>query len=303
MKKTILLLSFFLIGFLPALAQVDTVVTIKHLHAVGKVKKLPMAWENMKINLATDPEWKVKSHPMKNLSYIRFADGFRVDYLDGEPVRANLISCPTLVPLDSKIMVEGLFPLTEGEIQALYGPKLYALEHATSKFQFKVGAWQASLGLAEFLLIGLHTLNQTKVENAFYDFNYPGPAAWTLSTNYLFVTMILSGLFNVSMGRESIQNTLYKRDQSIMSYQQAKKEFWWGVAGMSVGIGTLIYTSLDWKHHLEAKDEVFPTATWLAMIGGAALTNISFCYVLKGGSRMRAYSQLNLAPNGITLSF
>ena len=307
MRKTILILSFLLVGLLPSMAQVDTVVARNHSTAVGKVEELPASWSRMKMHRLGAPEGKSLSCRMKDLTYIRFADGFRMDFVNGVPVRDNLLSCPTMVTEDNKIMAEGFVRLNKDELKVLLGDRTYMLGYRPGSTTFTVGAIQCGIGVTEFITkAGFYAFKSKALKDSYYSSSeFP---AFVFAYDYFFASMAVAGLVSMSMGRQSVRDALALRDRmDFMSLETARKNFWWGLAGTGTGIGLMVLGCYDWSKHYRAKDERFPTESIFMMAGGALLANISASFAVRGGVHMLAHSRYNamvtVAPNGLVINF
>lgn len=307
MKKTILLLFFLLMGIVPSMAQVDTVVAINHSTAVGKVEELPASWSRMKMQRLGAPEGKSLSCRMKELSYIRFADGFRMDFVGGRPVRDNLLSCPTMVTEDNKILAEGLVRLNNEELKVLLGDRTYTLGYRPASTVFTVGALQCGIGVAEFISkAGFFAFKFERIRNEYY--SYDGFPGFIFAYDYFYASMAIAGLVSMSMGRQGVRDALAQRDRmDFISRDQAKKEFWWGLAGTGAGLGLVALGCYDWDKNNRAKAERFPAESIVMMAGGALLANISASFAVRGGVHMLAHSRYNakvtIAPNGVVVNF
>ncbi len=66
------------------------------------MKQIGDAKGDLKMKLETEPGEELVRRPMKDISYIRFSDGFRLDFIDGAAVRDNLLKCPTLTPYEKR---------------------------------------------------------------------------------------------------------------------------------------------------------------------------------------------------------
>ena len=307
MKKTILILSFLLLGLLPAMAQVDTVVSRNRSIAVGKVEELPAAWGRMKLQRPGEHAGKPVYHPMKDISYVRFADGFRLDYVDGRPVRDNLLGCPTMIVEDNKILAEGLVRLNDSELKSFLGERAYALGYRPGRNLFNVGAWQAGIGINLFMLSGgFHYL---LVPRGMKDLYYSGgkSGAAVLSFSYFFGAMAVSGIVATKMGNQAICETLSQPDMAFLSQKDARKNLWWGLAGVGAGVGLMALGNHDWNRHHDNKDQRFPVESFAMIVGGALLVNLGCTFAAKGLVYMSAQSkyksQLTLSANGLVLNF
>lgn len=306
MKKTVLILSFLLLGLLPAMAQVDTVVSRNRSIAVGKVEELPAAWGRMKLQRLGAPEGKSLSCRMKDISYVRFADGFRLDYVDGRPVRDNLLGCPTMIVEDNKILAEGLVRLNDSELKSFLGERAYALGYRPGRNLFNVGAWQAGIGINLFMLSGgFYSLRPRGMKDLYYSGGKSGAAV--LSFSYFFGAMAVSGIVATKMGNQAICETLSQPDMAFLSQKDARKNLWWGLAGVGAGVGLMALGNHDWNRHYDNKDQRFPVESVAMIAGGALLVNLGCTFAAKGLVYMSAQSkyksQLTLSANGLVLNF
>lgn len=306
MKKTVLILSFLLLGLLPAMAQVDTVVSRNRSIAVGKVEELPAAWGRMKLQRLGAPEGKSLSCRMKDISYVRFADGFRLDYVDGRPVRDNLLGCPTMIVENNKILAEGLVRLNDSELKSFLGERAYALGYRPGRNLFNVGAWQAGIGINLFMLSGgFYSLRPRGMKDLYYSGGKSGAAV--LSFSYFFGAMAVSGIVATKMGNQAICETLSQPDMAFLSQKDARKNLWWGLAGVGAGVGLMALGNHDWNSHYDNKDQRFPVESVAMIAGGALLVNLGCTFAAKGLVYMSAQSkyksQLTLSANGLVLNF
>ena len=307
MRKTILILSFLLVGLLPSMAQVDTVVVNTYSKAVGKVEQLPASWSKMKMHRLGDPKDMLVAQPMKDLTYIRFADGFRMDFVNGVPVRDNLLNCPTMKTVNSKILAEGFVRLNKDELKTFLGDRVYSLGYRPDYIMYKVGGWQLGIGSVFFFMGGFGALRPSLLEEEYHsDTGYDAPA--TLEFLYYVGGMAVSGLVSMKIGYQSTKEAVAKRaDMNIMSRQAARKEFWLGLAGIGAGVGVMALGRMDWQRHYKAGDERFPIESVILIAGGALLSNISTSHAIRGLIHMSAQSRYNarltVAPNGLVLNF
>ena len=308
MRKTILILSFLLVGLLPSMAQVDTVVVNTYSKAVGKVEQLPASWSKMKMHRLGDPKGMLVAQPMKDLTYIRFADGFRMDFVNGVPVRDNLLSCPTMITVDNKIKAEGFVSLNKDELKTFLGDRVYYLGYRPDYNMYKVGALQLGIGSVLFYRFdGFGALNFKLVKAGYYSTTgYNDPA--DLEFVYFWGAMAISGLVSTGIGYFSTKEAVTKRaDMNIMSRKTAQKEFWWGLAGIGAGVGVMALGRMDWQRHYKAGDERFPIESVFMIGAGALLANVSASFAIRGIIHMSAQSRYNarltVAPNGLVLNF
>ena len=308
MKRIILILLFLPMCMGVAFAQVDTVSTHSKGVGFGRIEKLGAPWDVLRLELNMGgTSVKHVAHRMKDLEYVRFADGFRLDYLDGAPLRDNLLSCPTWEAKGNQIWAEGQILLKRTELQSLFGDRLYTLGYQPADFQFKVGGWQFGLGVAEFLLLGIHMLNINKIESIYYN-SYKDMPSWILPVNYFSMGMMLSGLMSINYVTNTIDEILQIRDAApLMSLETAKKEFWWGLAGTGAGLATMVAGACYWQNNYVRAADAFPTASIVMMVGGSLLANVGLFYTVRGGAHLRAHSrynsQLSLGGTGLTYCF
>jgi hypothetical protein len=306
MKKTILLLAWVLMSLIPAAAQVDTVFSKLNTFATGHVLNLSPAWGKMEMERIIGTKTNQLFVPMKNISSIHFADGFRLNFQDGTPVRDNLLLCPNLLTMDNKVMAEGLVRLNDNELKSLLGERTYALGIRPGSTQFTAGAWQAGIGTTWLILFGIHTIKPNVLRSYYYE--GPGTPSWPLSFNYFMDGMAISGLISIVMGKAAVKNALQNRDEMVfVSEKKAKKEFWWGLAGIGAGVGIMAGGCLNWDMHCRSNDQMFPTAAVVMMLGGAILANVGVIYATHGSIYMSAHhkykSRLNLSAAGISYRF
>ena len=298
-NKSIPTLALLFLTTLSAFAQVDTVVTNFHLQGIGWVKQIGDAKGELKMKLETEPGEELVRRPMKDISYIRFSDGFRLDFIGGTAIRDNLLECPTLTPHGANVMVEGLLQLNKDEIRALLGPEIYNLSYKPAHTLYNCGLVQAGIGAAG-LFTGIYYLGlpMLQIQQHYTTSTFRG---WSVPIIFFSGGMIAGGLGSSIIGERIMAKTV-KEYQTVEPHSRlkAKAELFGGLGCVALGAGGMAYGYYDMMKKHKAR-QAFPTGSVVLIGVGAVLANVGITAMLKGSIYLGAWSkysaQLSILPS------
>ena len=320
--RKILLSTLAVLSAAPLFAQKDTLFTVNREIVIGGVRTYS-AKEGL-LKVVTEKEKSLKL-PSTYISSIHFTDGFHMDWLNGSPVRDNLLDAPTIRFDMENAYVEGLIKLTKPEMQMLFGPVNYYTEIIPCRVLF----WK---GLTEFVIGGLggsfgiiseiiHIAgNNPDLDVTQAKFRYPGKGLWCYATDagmgvygtinpnsFLGVAFALSslgvGLADLGISLYRLKHLKDERDAfTPRSLTWSKTEFIGGCALAATGVTLLSVGYVDLLSHTKTVEPPSMASHWL-LLGGAIAAEAGLSLALVGSIRLHGYKMnLTPTPGGLALS-
>jgi len=315
----------------PLTAQTDSVRLVNgHTWPVSKLKRdgknlkaKVLGPSNSPHGISADPVSWTKADlrsvtiPLREISSIRFTDGFELPFQDGIPSRSALTSAPTFRSAWNAVYAEGIVQLTQDEIRALYGETLYRYGYRNYRRMFWAGIGKIGAGTVGAVWTHRHDPSEwimNRYDSEFYEYVktltgtdytrgdlYPG---WLAATSF-FTGCAISGAVDAFMSgftQRHLLNTL--ADWKPLSQKQINARYVGGATMAIVGLGTMTGFSLHlnqnrhwfWRHGENLGEEgqkpVMKTE-WVLMTGGAFLLHFGISLMEQGAieSKLRKYAE------------
>ena len=261
--------------------------------------------------------------PFSAVDSIRFADGFRLRFQDGAPVRDNLLSAPFYEESLMRVKAEGVLALTPEETRSYYGPGYYDLVYKPYRSQVLTGIGKLGAGVLGSLISfpqrfssSSSSMDYIPTEGlsvdrwpAHYQKTVTYDPIWTTSSMF-FLGMGVAGVVDCVVPYFGYRNSLRtaKDDRALPTKASSRGLFWGGIAASVVGLGGMAVSYVELKAHPTRTAEAtvaqhtdpnlkteIPWALY-TMFGSAVVANLGFSAVQLGAARLSAYRHLDGSP-------
>lgn len=266
--------------------------------------------------------------PLTEISAIRFADGFVLPFRAGAPVRDVLVAAPTMANTFSYITAEGMFPLTQEEIRAMYGDFVYENGYRKYRRFCWIGMGKIAVGAAGTFLCHYYDPSEWVTKRYFPDIDkylptlngkdysvgnlHPG---WLTATSF-FAGMALGGAIDCFM-TEPLQRHLLDRrtNWTPPTQSQVKARYITGGVLLGAGLGTMAGCFAYMNHYKtwyygnkgenwgESWQKPVPKTTWILMTGGAVLAHLGVSFFQLGSIENSLRKNAPDQPLGFQCSF
>lgn len=264
--------------------------------------------------------------PFSDIDFIRFADGFRLDFQGGELLRDNVLSAPFFEETLMHVKAEGVLALSSEEIMSFYGPGYFNVVYRPYRAQTLTGFGKLGIGILGSLISFPQRRTSTSsmegvptegVDRLKWPIHYNRTTTydpfWTASSMF-FLGTTLAGVIDYAVPqfgfRKSLQNPI--EDRNLPTIGSSKGLLWGGLALSAVGIGTMAFSYADLKAHPSraveetvaynhGQPDLKPETPWAvyAMLGGALAANLGFSAIQLGATRLSALRRMDDAPYAI----
>lgn len=311
--RKILLSTLAVLSAAPLFAQKDTLFTVNRETVIGRVRTYLPKEGQLKVVTEKD---KYKTISSTYVSSIHFTDGFHLDWLNGTPVRDNLLDAPKIRYGLQNAYVEGLIKLTKPEMRMLYGPVNYYTELIPCRVLFFKGVTELFvLGGGSFFVMS--NAIQRLANNPDFDvtrakFWYSGNGEWRFLTDdgkgiegrinpnsFIWKAFVFSslgvGLADLGISLFRFKHLNDERDAfTPRSLTWSKTELIGGCALTATGVTLLTVGYVDLLKHEKTVEPPSMASQWF-LLGGAIAAEAGLSLVLAGSIRLHGY-KMNLTP-------